>query len=435
MKMFAVAGRPILHSKSPLIHSNLYEQYSLQAAYSRVSADSAGELLRLAQSAGLHGLNVTSPLKQSVLPHLDAVDGEARRIGAVNTIVRRGGRLIGFNTDPAGVVRTLKHHGIDLRRKKFLILGAGGAGRAALAALRPLAAEVTVINRTWDKALSCAEMFGGRARPWRDLQSGLSETDILINTIPQASGFVPPGWLPRALTVFDAVYQDKTFSRSAAQRGCAVIPGEWWLFYQALESFSLFLGRPAPPAEMDGRLLLPPYQPRKTCNVALVGFMGSGKTAVGRLLAARSGMAFLDTDETVSQAENLSIKNIFARFGEEYFRAREKEAIGRLAGRRGTVMACGGGVVLDDGNRQTLKDNALVIWLHASLQTIASRVPGQDRPLLAGSDIRKTAGRLLGIRQPLYFKTADLIVDAGRDAGKVARNIHEEIRSTLGSQR
>jgi shikimate dehydrogenase len=361
------------------------------------------------------------------------VDGEALRIGAVNTVVRRDGLFKGFNTDPAGVLNPLKDNSIDPGGQRILLLGAGGAARAALAALRPFTKDITVINRTWDKAWSCAETFGGTARPWPDLQNCLKKADLLINTIPPAADVLPADWLPRRLIVFNAVYNDSPFNARAARRGCRVIPGEWWLYHQALKSYSLFLDCPAPPAEAFGRLFSPLYDSAKLRNVALIGFMGSGKTTVGRLLAGQTGFKFLDTDEIVSRAAGLSVGAIFARYGEAYFRAKEKEAIAKLAKNKRTVMACGGGAVLDEDNRKILKNNALVIWLCSSAQAIADRVRGQDRPLLAGGDLQEKGRQLLNVRQPDYFKTADLIIDADRNAEEVARNIHEEICSTIGS--
>ncbi|HEX9902034.1 MAG TPA: shikimate kinase, partial [Acidobacteriota bacterium] len=107
--------------------------------------------------------------------------------------------------------------------------------------------------------------------------------------------------------------------------------------------------------------------------------------------------------------------------------------VAKLAKNKRTVMACGGGAVLDEDNRKILESNALVIWLCSSIQAIVSRVRGEDRPLLAGSDLQEKVRQLLTVRQPDYFKTADLIIDADGDAEEVARNIHEEICSTIGS--
>jgi shikimate kinase len=244
---------------------------------------------------------------------------------------------------------------------------------------------------------------------------------------------MPVDWLPKGAIVFNASYQDSTFNGLAAQRGCRVIPGEWWLHHQALKSFSLFMGCSVPTVEMGGRLFSPLYSPLKLSRVALIGFMGSGKTAVGRLLAARSGLAFVDTDDVIARAEGLSIRNIFDRHGEAAFRAKEKEVIQKLSKEKGILMACGGGAVLDQGIRQILRNSALVIWLCASPKTIVSRVRNETRPLLDGNDVQKTVGQLLSVRQPVYFKTADLIVDADGDAEEVARNIHEEINSAIGS--
>ena len=171
-------------------------------------------------------------------------------------------------------------------------------------------------------------------------------------------------------------------------------------------------------------------------QLALIGFMGTGKTTVGRLLAAELGSEFVDLDALIAERSGLSIPAIFAREGEEGFRRREKELLRAVAGRPRQVLATGGGIVLDPANVETLRATGLVVWLHASLSAIVARVGrGEGRPLLKGGDLETTAAALLAAREEIYRRAADFAVDttdlppaevARRVAAWFRRRIREE---------
>ncbi|NLG84069.1 MAG: shikimate kinase [Firmicutes bacterium] len=161
-----------------------------------------------------------------------------------------------------------------------------------------------------------------------------------------------------------------------------------------------------------------------TTQLALIGFMGSGKTTVGRLLAAELGYDFVDLDALIVAQSGLSIPAIFAREGEEGFRRREREALRSVAGRPRQVLATGGGIVLDPANVELLRATGLVVWLSASLAAVLSRVKeGRGRPLLAGKD-PGAAAELFAAREELYRRAAHFIVDTtGVAPDEVAREI------------
>lgn len=145
--------------------------------------------------------------------------------------------------------------------------------------------------------------------------------------------------------------------------------------------------------------------------IALVGMMGAGKTEVGRLLAARLGLPFRDTDEAVEAASGRSIAHLFAHEGEEAFRERERAAVAALLQGPPAVIATGGGAMLDPRTRALLKERAWTIWLKADPATLAARLTGSvDRPLLAGRDVGAALNRLAAERGPLYAQ-ADLHID------------------------
>jgi shikimate kinase len=159
--------------------------------------------------------------------------------------------------------------------------------------------------------------------------------------------------------------------------------------------------------------------------VYLVGLPGSGKSEVGRMLAERLGIPFVDLDEEIERETGVSVKDIFEREGEPGFRAREKQALSRISARNRAVVACGGGVVIDPDNRAVMRAGGSVVWLDVDPATAAGRVEfGADRPLLGSRD---DLDRLAAERRPLYEAAATVRVDAGREAGAVADEIRERL--------
>lgn len=168
-------------------------------------------------------------------------------------------------------------------------------------------------------------------------------------------------------------------------------------------------------------------------NIVLIGFMGSGKTTVGRLLAADLGWSFLDTDVLVEERTGLPVKEIFAREGENFFREIEIEAVARVATARRAVIATGGGAVLSGVNVQRLRQDSKVVWLQVRPETALKRAGiAGDRPLLQGRTVKDIAD-LLKRREP-YYAFADLCIDTdGKDAVAVAREIKEDLKTWLAS--
>jgi shikimate dehydrogenase len=435
-KIFAVTGNPVLHSKSPLMFNRVFERQSIPALYARLAASTAEEAIFLFKQLGLMGMNVTAPFKQDIMQYLDIVEPAAVRIGGVNTVVREKERLKGYNTDYIGVVESLKKNNIPIRDRRCVILGAGGAGRAAAYGLVKEKANVIMVNRTFSTARVVARSFGGKrckAERIESLEEVLKSADILVSTLAADIDIVPGAWLRRGLVVMDANYKKSILSEKAQNRGCRVIKGEAWLLNQALPAFRYFLGEGADEAaaEIMGKALLtsPPGKPK---NIALVGFMGCGKSTAGRILASQMGFDFKDMDELIEAEEGRSIPDIFTAGGEDYFREIEKKLLKtELENHTGVVYACGGGVVIDRENREVLKQNALVTWLYSTIETAVNRILPGTRPLLENGDPKKKALEILNKRMAVYAAAADLIVSSEKPAEQVAEKIHEEIRRTF----
>jgi shikimate kinase len=170
-------------------------------------------------------------------------------------------------------------------------------------------------------------------------------------------------------------------------------------------------------------------------NVYLIGPMGSGKTAVGRRLATLLGQEFHDSDAEIEKRTGVDIRYIFEKEGEARFRVREREVIAALTALDGVVVATGGGVILDAGNRERLAKTGTVVYLETNIDTLVRRTrSAKTRPLLMNDDPRAVLERLMTIRRPLYESTADLRVETtGRQVRAVAADIHQRLSQRVAN--
>jgi 3-dehydroquinate dehydratase/shikimate dehydrogenase len=254
-RIFGVAGNPIGHSLSPLMHNTAFRRESVNAVMLPLKVKSLDDLLTLTRDLPLSGIAVTMPLKQEVLPHLANMDPLTARIGACNTLrVGGDGKIVGFNTDVAGVVRPLERR-MRIRGARILVLGAGGAARAAVFGLVEQGAEVFIANRTHEKAVALARK--AKAKAIAQSMLAKNQFDALINTTPCGmTGAIQA--LPvaenqiNARLVFDMVYNpiETPLLKLAKARGLAVISGLEMFVQQGARQFEIWTGKPAPEAEM-----------------------------------------------------------------------------------------------------------------------------------------------------------------------------------------
>ena len=433
-KIFGVTGAPILHSRSPQMFNTAFKHLRLEATYLRIAAADAREALSLARAIGFRGFNVTSPFKEEIAGLMDASDETASELAAVNTLVVQQGAAEGFNTDPSGVLGALADNGFEPAGKKAVVLGAGGAAKAAAYALTKAGVEsATIINRTSSKARAIAQRLGCRAAPIEDLGSELARADLLISCLPAGVRLVDASHLRPELTVLDANYSASSLRETAGTKGCRTIDGLDWLLHQALASFKIFTGL-EPPRKVMRDALYGMTGADDSRHIALIGFMGAGKTTIGKILSAELRKDFLDLDTLIENSAGKSIAQIFAADGETAFRRMESSMLQESLNRKSAVIACGGGAILSAENRRLLKQKALTIWLWAPVEVCLSRVTDHSRPLLNGPQPKQAAASLLESRKFLYARAGDLLIDNSiTDARMISRMIADEIHQARQS--
>ena len=253
-RVYGVAGDPIEHSLSPAIMNAALRRENVNAVYLALHAKTLKDLVHCLREIPLHGLSITMPYKQAILPHLDNTDTHTSKIGACNTVVRgQDGKVYGFNTDVAGVVRPLEQR-ISLQGAHILVMGAGGAARAAVFGLKERGAEVWVMNRGSVKGQKLARQ--ARARFVKRADLGKTAFDVIINATPVGMGNNRDTLLTedevQAKVVFDMVYDpvETRLIQIARAKGISVIPGVEMFVHQAARQFEIWTGKPAPSDDM-----------------------------------------------------------------------------------------------------------------------------------------------------------------------------------------
>jgi len=431
MKLMAVTGNPVMHSRSPLIFNSLFQEMGIYAHYLRLAAVNADEAMRISKDIGLQGLNVTSPFKEDVIPSLYGIDPHADKIQAVNCLARHNDSYWGYNTDYIGVVEALKMNRIDPQNKHVAVLGAGGAARsAAYGLIKARAADVTLINRTMERARHISNRLGCHFAPVKDAEELLEKCDILVSCLPTQHRVIKPFQMKKTLVVMDANYKSSPLIEDAKAKGCRTIDGLGWLAHQAFPAFKIFTDQEIP-EKLSTKITTDLLQKKSTKkpNIALIGFMGSGKTEVGRQLASKMQLGFIDTDALIQNIAGISITGIFKAWGESSFRAMERAVI-RMAiqGPQGYVLSLGGGAILNPDNAQVLRESCHMVWLWVSSRTVQKRTGDSNRPILSTENSIENIEQMLTKRIPSYAQASDLVIcNELCDVEKTAERIKHEM--------
>ncbi len=406
---YGLIGEHLPHSFSKEIHES-FAPYTYGLC--ELAPEEVGPFM---ERADFTAINVTIPYKETVMPYLSRIHGAAERIGAVNTVVWRDGKLVGYNTDFFGLSALVRRIGISLAGRKVLILGTGGTAHTARAVAEAEGAReiLTVSRAPRDNCISYNEML-------------LHNTDaeVIFNTTPCGMYPYPDGnesisgcpvdllHFPSLVGVVDAVYNPirTNLILKARELGIPAEGGLYMLVAQAVVASRIFLGEEieavvADPAteELTERVFCRVAAEKE--NIVLIGMPSSGKSTVGRMLAESLGRRFIDCDAEIVARAGCEIPEIFRRGGETAFRALEARVIADIARETtGAVIATGGGAVLRRENVRALRRSGRLFFLDRPLPLL---MPTADRPLSSTvADIRR---RYIE-RYPIYLAAADVTV-------------------------
>ena len=382
-------GRKLAHSYSPQIHRYLGNYpYTLH----ELEENQVGAFL---QNSHFTGLNVTIPYKKTVIPYCAELTDCAKKVGAVNTIVRKNdGSLIGHNTDYFGFYSMVMKSGLNVAGKKVLVLGSGGAAVTVIAVLKELKANVVVISRTGENNYTNLHLHADAA--------------VIVNTTPvgmyPSVGVSPVdlALFPKLEGVLDLIYNPARTKLllDAEEKGIITLNGLWMLVAQAKESAEWFTG-----TKISDSIIQDIYN-KLSCqmqNIVLIGMPGSGKSTVGHLLAQKLGRKFLDVDAEIESHTGMTIPEIFATDGEIQFREVETQILANICKESALVIATGGGCVTQACNYPHLHQNSLIIWLQREIE----KLPTNGRPLSQATVLKD----MYALRKPLYSHWSDVTVD------------------------
>lgn len=408
---YGLIGEHLKHSYSCEIHAQIADyEYELH----EIPPSGLGGFLKKRE---FNAINVTIPYKQDVIPYLDEISDTAKRIGAVNTIVNRNGRLYGDNTDFAGMLALAKHIGVDMKGRKVLILGTGGASKTGHALAEYMGAQsVYYVSRSGkDGSIS-----------YEQAVTEHSDAQIIINATPvgmfpkQDGRPIDISAFPKLEGVIDAIYNPlrTNLILDAQERGIPAEGGLYMLSAQAVHASAVFLDIP-----LDESLVDKAFKSVKNDkqSIVLIGMPSSGKTTVGRILAEKCGKQLADTDEYIVRKIGMPISDFFAKFGEAEFRRIEKETVAELSAAGGRIIATGGGAVLDPENVRALKQNGVLVFLDRRPENL---IATDDRPLASR---RSALEKLYTERYDIYCAAAELHIDANTTPEAEADAILKEL--------
>ena len=387
-KKCGILGEHLSHSFSPFIHSYLCD-YSYDIY--EVAPD---DLESFMKNNDLDAWNVTIPYKKAVIPFLDYISPEAEVIGAVNLIIKKDGKLYGYNTDYFGFEYMLESSGVDIKGKKVVLFGTGGASVALRAVLEDKKAGSIVSIGIEDNT--------------REFVSLHSDASVIVNATPV--GMYPNN--RKAVTdislfdsleaVLDIVYNPMhtEIMLNAEEKGITAIGGLSMLVAQAVKGAEIFTGEKF---DKDTTEKVISKIALSTQNIILIGMPSSGKSSVGNFLASKLERPFFDADEEFEKMHGITPATAITSFGEDKFRLMEEEVIASLGKMSGSVIATGGGAVTRKENYPSLHQNGIIIFIERDIDKLST----EGRPLSKAGALQELYER----RKDAYFGFADIVTD------------------------
>ncbi len=407
---YGLIGEHLGHSFSPDIH-RMIDNYKYE-----LREIAPNDLDAFMTAKDFRAINVTIPYKQAVIPYLDEIDDAAARIGAVNCIVNKDGKLIGHNTDYDGLKALILRNKLTLADSKVLILGTGGTSHTASVVATDLGA---------DKIIHVSRTKNDNTITYEEAISLHNDADYIINTTPV--GMYPKiDGCPIDIKAFhhikgviDVIFNPlrSNLVIEAQNMGIPAEGGLYMLVVQAIKAAEYFTGH-----EYDKQLadsIFSTLRKNKE-NIVLIGMPGCGKTTLSSILAKQLEYDLVDTDQLIIDREKCEITEIFSSHGEEYFRQIETECIKDICTLNKTIIATGGGSAMRWENILALKRNGRIFFIDRPLDAL---IPTSDRPL---ADNRSKIEALFDKRYPTYTAVCDVQINAKGDVNSVVDKILTE---------
>ncbi len=404
-KTIGLIGDNIRFSYSPQIHALLGDyKYTLWEI-------TENELDVFMTKKAFDAINVTIPFKKKVIPYLSYISPEAKRIGAVNTIVNRAGKLFGYNTDYKGFCDLLDTNCIALEKRKVLILGNGGAAATVKTVAEDRnASEIVIISRKGEDNYTNLEKH--------------KDANVIINTTPVGkyphiddSPIESLDIFTKLEAVADLTYNPHrtVIMRMAEARGCKTGGGLTMLISQAIAAKHCFFGQEC---TVDIKAHTQEIAKKHLVNIILIGMPGSGKSSIGKVIAKKSGREFIDIDDEIEKSEKRKPSQIIKEDGEPAFRKIEGEILRKNCLGLKKVIASGGGAITTEEGRDAIRQGGAVVFIERDI----SLLDKSDRPLSQGS-----LDKLYESRIDFYRNTADYIIDGNADIDTVSERLIKEV--------
>jgi len=445
-KVYGVIGFPIKHSMSPEIHKPLFEKNNINKDYIivEIQPQKIKEAILILKEH-FEGFNCTIPFKEIIIPFIDVLDKKAEFYGAVNTVKIIDGKLYGYNTDGDGFNYAIKKANIALDNQKVLIFGAGGVSRvmAFEAALKN--SNISIFDIDFDKAKNlCTEIKekikGTNIKALKNQNEDIEDIyDIILNGSPVGMwdkiSRMPANIeiIKNAKAVFDTIYNPNITKLllTAKENGCIIQGGLPMLVGQAVSAQKIWFDTEFNEKDIEEIIFntSKSLKQKFKYNIILSGFMGSGKTTVGKIISKKLKRDFIDLDKYIEK-KGSTIPEIFSNLGEKGFRLIESECLNEVLCSKGAVISLGGGTITVNENVEAIKNTAsYLVFIKVSNDCIKKRVGnGLGRPLLSNEDIDYKVNVLYKQRLPQYINTADLIVDGDKNLNDVVNSIISKLR-------
>lgn len=405
-KRYGIIGKSLPHSYSKIIHEHLFNK-----KYDIIELNEK-EFDVFIKHKSFSGVNITIPYKQKIIPYLDYIDEHAKKIGAVNTVLNKNGKLYGYNTDYLGFLDLIKVNNIQIKNKNVLILGHGGTSNTCKYVVNKLHAKrIDVVSREKiEGTISYEEAYK------------LNDVQIIINTTPV--GMYPHNFespidishFDHLETVIDVIYNPLRTKLlvDAKKRNIKYCGGLYMLISQAVYASMYFQNK-----QLDLSIVDEIYTDIRFSreNIVLIGMPGSGKSTIGPVLAKYYNCNYVDVDDLIEKQTGLFVKEFIDFKGIDEFRKYESNVIKDLSKKQYTVISTGGGIILNEQNIDNLKQNGIIIFVDRDLKYLK---PTDNRPLT--NDYEKLKKRYEE-RYGLYTKYADFIVKNNNDIEDTIKEI------------